>query len=249
MSQEQSAKSSNNNRLGDNQPEQNRKEQAMPNLHEENENLETELEYDSFSDDIDPLEDAPKKAQSNQKQPSEEQVRITLLEEELARTKDQMIRALAEAENARKRALKERADASKYALSGFSRDLLSVADNLRRALEAVSKELQEQHPQIKNLIDGIEATERELLRSFNKNGIQKIEPLNEPFDPNFHEVMFEAPMPDKPSGTIIQIIEPGYTINGRILRPARVGVAKNNNNANNKTSSGSEPGHNIDTEV
>lgn len=199
---------------------------------------ESDESYVSFteeaSDDLMP-HDAPQ---------NEDQIRINILEEQLERTKDQMIRALAEAENARKRAVKEREDASKFAVSRFSRDILSVADNLRRALESIPAELLAAQPEIKNLTDGIEATERELLRAFEKNGIQKTEPMDERFDPNFHEVMFEAPMPDKEGGIVIQVIEPGYTINGRILRPARVGISK----AVDQTVT-SEPGGNIDTQA
>ncbi len=204
---------------------------------------EEELSYDSFSETLDP---APDQAA----QPSEgtgHDVSISLLEEELARTKDQMLRAVAEAENGRKRALKEREDASKYAISGFSRDLLSVADNLRRALEAIPGDMLQESEQMKNLTDGILATERELLRCFEKNGIEKTDPIYEPFDPNFHEVMFEAPMPDKENGIVIQVIEPGYTLNGRLLRPARVGVAKNDAEASD--SGPTEPGQTINTEV
>ncbi len=211
-------------------------------ISEENENI----EYDAFSDDIDPIENQGKNTKTNEV--SEEQARISILEEELAKTKDQMMRSVAESENGRKRALKEREDASKFAVSSFSRDLLSVADNLRRALDSVPDELAEQHPQIKNLLDGIEATERELLHGFSKHGIQKTEPLNERFDPNFHEVMFEAPMPDKQAGTIIQVIEAGYTLNGRILRPARVGIAKNDTSQQEPTTPESS-GHIIDTQA
>lgn len=202
------------------------------------------LEYVPFSDEIeDEAVHAQKK--SEKIEPTEEQVRIQLLEDQLERVKDQMIRALAEAENTRKRAMKEREDASKFAVSSFSRDLLSVADNLRRALDAVSADILETSPQVKNLSDGVEATERELLRSFEKNGIVKIEPLDEKFDPNFHEVMFEAPMPDKEAGTIIQVIEPGYMIHERILRPARVGIAKGAATPQPPP----ESGHAIDTQV
>lgn len=207
---------------------------------EYNETDSEELEYDSFSDDL----DSEATASPANNQPNEDQVRITLLETELERTKDLMMRTVAESENGRKRALKEREDASKFAVSSFARDILSVADNLRRALDAIPEELQAQHPQIKNLTDGIGATERELLRCFEKNGIKKTEPLDERFDPNFHEVMFETPMPDKARGTIIQVIEPGYTLNGRILRPARVGVAKS---AEQPTTA--ETGGTIDTQV
>ncbi len=221
----------------DNSAQQTQAEQDARNeYHTDNE----ELEYDSFSDDL----ESEATASPANNQPNEDQVRITLLETELERTKDLMMRTVAEAENGRKRALKEREDASKFAVSGFARDILSVADNLRRALDAIPEELQAQHPQVKNLTDGIDATERELLRCFEKNGIKKTEPLDERFDPNFHEVMFETPMPDKARGTIIQVIEPGYTLNGRILRPARVGIAKSVEQP--KTG---ETGGTIDTQV
>lgn len=171
---------------------------------------------------------------------------VETLRTELAQTKDQAMRALAEAENTRQRAKKEREDASKFAISGFARDLLDVADNLRRALEAVPADLVEADVRVKNLLDGIEGTERQLLRSFEKNGIQKIDPLDEPFDPNFHEVMFEGPAPDKAPGTVIQVLEIGYVINDRLLRPARVGVAK----AGDQGGEGpSHPGDHIDTEA
>lgn len=198
------------------------------------------LEYESFSDELSPSDD-------NKNQMNEDTARITVLESELERTKDQMIRALAEAENSRKRAQKDREDASKFAVTSFAKDLLSVADNLRRALDAIPENLMKENEQVKNLTDGIEATERELLRSFDKNGIQKIEPLDEPFNPNFHEVMFEAPIPDKPAGTVIQILEPGYIINGRILRPARVGIAKGGSEEKNEPPT--KPGQNINTEA
>ena len=158
---------------------------------------------------------------------SADETTIEQLTSELAATKDKMLRIAAEAENTKRRALKDRQDAQKYANTSFAKSLLSVADNLRRALEAVPAELLESEPQIKNLIEGIEATERELLKAFEINQIKKIEPGdNEIFNPNFHEVMFETPGTGKPGGTIIEIMEPGYVLNDRLLRPARVGVAK-----------------------
>lgn len=163
------------------------------------------------------------------------------LQAELAETKDKMIRAVAEMENIRKRSVKERDDARKYAISGFAKDLVNVADNLRRALDAVPEE---QREQISALIGGIEATERELLRSFEKNGITKIEPAETLFDPNIHEVMFEAPGTGKPVGTIIQVVENGYMLHDRLLRPARVGVAKDEGNDGND-----HPGGHVDTEA
>ncbi len=211
--------------------------------------------YEAFSDEIDTdpedhvlQEEIFTEDEAISKEIDIKQVRIQALEEQLDRMKDQMVRALADAENTRKRAIKERQNATKYAISNFARDIVSVADNLRRALESIPEETLEEFPQVKNLTQGIEATERELMRSFEKNGIGKIEPLDEKFDPNFHEVMFEAPVPGKENGTIIQIIEPGYMINGRILRPARVGLAKN---AETPTPppEGTGSGYNIDTEA
>jgi len=159
---------------------------------------------------------------------SEEAVSLAALQKEYEETKDKMIRAVAEAENARKRAVKEREDARKYSISGFAKDLVNVADNLRRALDALPEGVADREEGLKAVIGGIEATERELLKAFELNGIKKLEPQveSEIFDPNMHEVMFEAPGTGKPAGTIIQIVETGYTLHDRLLRPARVGVAK-----------------------
>ncbi len=151
---------------------------------------------------------------------------IMRLQKELEEAKDQMVRAVAETENIRRRSVKERDDSRKYAIAGFSKDIVNVADNLRRALEAVPEELLEQHEQLKGLIGGIEATERELLRAFEKNGITKMDTAEGVFDPNLHEVMFETPGTGQPAGTIIQTLEQGYMLHDRLLRPARVGVAK-----------------------
>ncbi|MDY0028698.1 MAG: nucleotide exchange factor GrpE [Pseudobdellovibrionaceae bacterium] len=150
---------------------------------------------------------------------------VIKLEQSLAETKDQLIRTVADMENLRKRSVREREDAMKYAISGFARDLLDVSDTFRRALDSIPGDLKSDE-RITPLVSGIEAMERALLACFEKNGIRKIEPIEESFDPNFHEVMFEAPVPGKPSGTIIQIIEPGYLLHDRLLRPARVGISK-----------------------
>lgn len=147
------------------------------------------------------------------------------IETELNSTKDQLLRTVAEMENLRKRSIREREDAGKYAVSSFAKDLLDVADTFRRALDSIPADLRADE-RINPLVDGIEATERAFLRSFEKNGIRKIEPMDETFNPNFHEVMFEAPVPGKAGGIIIQLIEPGYMLHDRLLRPARVGVAK-----------------------
>lgn len=227
------------------------KNDDITNASEQQENLhgnnEEHLEYDSFSEEIEAVPEADLQNKTQADNQNADLIRISALESELERTKDQMIRALAEAENTRRRAVKDKEDASKFAVTSFSRDLLSVADNLRRALDAIPAELVAENPQVKSFTDGIEATERELLRSFEKNGITKIEPLDQPFDPNFHEVMFEAPMPDKANGTIIQVLEPGYTINGRILRPARVGISKGG--VDTPVNQSTEPGQNVNTEA
>jgi len=173
------------------------------------------------------------------------------MQDELDQAKEQLMRALAETENTRRRSVKEREDAGKYAISKFSKDLLDVADNLRRALEAIPGDLKSVDPRIEGIVGGIEATERELLKSFDKNGIEKMEPLDQPFDPNFHEVMFEAPMPGKPAGTIMQVVEFGYTLNGRLLRPAKVGVTKAEDGGTPPPSQNGTPDGtpHIDTEV
>jgi molecular chaperone GrpE len=152
---------------------------------------------------------------------------IAELNKKVAETTDKMLRALAEAENTRRRAERERQDTAKFSVSSFARDLLTVSDNLRRALNAIPAAERDRNEQLNSIFTGVEATERELLRVFESNGIKKIDPLHQKFDPNLHEVLFEAPAPAVPSGTIIQVIEPGYMIHERLLRPARVGVAKN----------------------
>lgn len=166
---------------------------------------------------------------------------IEVLGKEAAESKDKMLRALADAENTRRRAERDRVDASKFAVSGFARDLLSVSDNLRRALNAIPAEQRSSNEQLKTIYEGVEATERELLRVFEKNYIEKIDPLGQKFDPNLHEVIFQIPSTDKEDGTVLQVVEPGYMIHERLLRPARVGVAKNEG--------GSAAGSTVDQQV
>lgn len=172
---------------------------------------------------------------------------VIRLNEELAKAKEQVVRALAEAENTRKRAAREREDANRYAISSFAKDLLSVADNLRRALESMPST--EGNEQLKALIDGVEATERELLRVFEGKGVKAVDALHAPFDPNFHEVMFEASDPTKPAGTIIQVVQTGYMLHDRLLRPARVGIVRNDGQGSGGNSPSSEAGSTIDTEA
>lgn len=144
--------------------------------------------------------------------------------QEAAGLKDQLLRALAEAENTRRRAQKERDETAKYAVANFARDMLGVADNFNRALEAIPKNSND--PTIKNLITGIEATGRQLQGVLERFGIREMSPLGQPFDPNFHRVMMEIDDPDQPPGTVVQVLQPGYVIHDRLLREALVAVSK-----------------------
>ncbi len=153
-----------------------------------------------------------------------EMSRIEVLEKDIAELKDKHLRALAEADNIRRRGEREREDIGKFAISKFAQNLLPVADSLRRAVEAIPE--QHDHELLRKVVEGIEATERALLAAFEKAGIKKIEAMDKPFDANFHEVMIETDSPDKPPGTVVQIFETGYMIQERLLRPARVAVAK-----------------------
>ncbi|HYM71350.1 MAG TPA: nucleotide exchange factor GrpE [Stellaceae bacterium] len=159
--------------------------------------------------------------------PASPEERIAALEAELAEGQDKLLRALAEVENVRRRAQRERVDGEKYAVSGFARDLLSVADNLRRALDSLP-EAEAKDDRTKNLLAGVAATERELLAVFERNGLKRIDALGERFDHNFHQAVFEAENTGRPAGTVVEVLQPGYLLHERLLRPAMVGVAKGN---------------------
>lgn len=152
---------------------------------------------------------------------------VEALTKEVADAKDRTLRTLAEMENLRKRTQREVADARTYGITSFARDVLDIADNLQRALDAVPMEAREAaDPGLKALIEGVEITERSLHKTLEKNGVQKIDPLGEKFDPNFHQAMYEVPDSSVPSGTVVQVVQGGYTIGERVLRPALVAVAK-----------------------
>jgi molecular chaperone GrpE len=151
----------------------------------------------------------------------------TALAREAADLKDRLLRSLAEMENLRRRTEKQVDDARVYGIANFARDSLGVADNMRRALDAVTPELRESaDTAVKALIEGVELTERELLRVLEKHGVKKLEPLGNKFDPNLHQAMYEVPDPSVPAGTVAQVVQAGYTIGDRVLRPALVAVAK-----------------------
>lgn len=153
--------------------------------------------------------------------------RSAALEAEVAELKDRMLRTLAEMENLRRRTEREMADARQYAVANFARDMLNVSDNLRRAIDAIPGESRgEVDPVLAALIEGVEVTERGLAQTLQKFGIRPIEAKGQKFDPERHQAMFEVEDPDQPSGTVAEVVQTGYVIGDRVLRPAFVGVAK-----------------------
>jgi molecular chaperone GrpE len=152
---------------------------------------------------------------------------VEALAREAAESRDKMLRTLAEMENLRKRTMREVADARTYGITGFARDVLDIADNLQRALDAVPAETRESaDPILKALIEGVELTERSLLNALEKNGVKKFDPSGEKFDPNFQQAMYEVPDASVPPGTVVQVVQAGYMIGDRVLRPALVAVSK-----------------------
>lgn len=152
---------------------------------------------------------------------------IAVLEAEKADLKDKLLRTLADMENLRRRTEREVADARAYAVTGFARDMLNVADNIRRALDAVPEQSRAAMDEaLRALVEGIELTERDLLKTMERHGVKKLSPEGGRFDPNLHQAMFEVPNPDVPNGQVVQVVQDGYVIGERVLRPALVGVAK-----------------------
>ena len=177
---------------------------------------------EAANNNIDGLARAPIESEA---EGASQETRTADLEAELAEYKDRLLRALAETENVRRRAQREREDASKYAIAAFAKDLLSAADNLRRALESLP-ESEAKDKRTRSLLAGVAATERELLGVFERHGIKRIDPKGDVFDHNFHQAIFETERPDQPSGSVVEVLQPGYVLHDRLLRPAMVGVAK-----------------------
>ena len=146
--------------------------------------------------------------------------------QESAQLKDQLLRALAEAENVRRRAQREREDAGKYAIANFARDVLQVSDNLHRALEAIPQAALASDEALRNLHEGVTATERQLDAALERQQVKRIWPMGEKFDANLHQAMFEVPTAEHQPGTVVQVMQAGYLIHDRLLRPALVAVAK-----------------------
>lgn len=162
--------------------------------------------------------------------------RIAELEAELSDVKDQLLRAVAETENVRRRAQREKEDAGRYGIASFAREMLSVVDNLGRALDSeradeekqanVDLSVEDLLERFNNFILGVQMTETEMLKTLERIGIKKLDPVGQPFDPKLHHAMFEMEDPSQPSGTVTQVIEAGYTLGERLLREAKVGVSK-----------------------
>ncbi|WP_350336168.1 nucleotide exchange factor GrpE [Coralliovum pocilloporae] len=175
------------------------------------------------------------------------QQRIEALEQEAANAKDQLLRTLAEMENLRRRTEKEIRDAKQYSAASFARDMLTVGDNLTRALDAVPEESRNSDDAgLKALIEGVEMTGREMNNLLEKHGVKKLDPEGQKFDPNFHQAMFEIPNTDVPNNTVLQVMQAGYVIGDRVLRPAMVGVSKGGPKER-KPEGNAEPGSRVDT--
>jgi molecular chaperone GrpE len=149
------------------------------------------------------------------------------LRAENAELRDRYLRLAAEMDNLRRRTEREVKDAKSYSAAGFARDMLAVSDNLRRAIDAIPTDVRENADAgLSTLIEGVEMTERAMLTALERHGVRKLEPVGQKFDPNFHQAMFEVPNADVPNNTVVQVVQDGYSIGERVLRPAMVGVAK-----------------------
>lgn len=190
-------------------------------------------------------EQADDAVQPDEVSSADPETRIAELEAEKAELRDQLLRALADVENTRRRLQRELDEKLKFAPAPLAKDLLGVADNLGRALGAVPAEARDQES-VKGLVSGIEMTEKALLEAFAKHGIARIDPVGQKLDPHRHEAMMEIQDPSKPAGTVAQVFEAGYELKGRLLRPARVAVAKGGPTDNGDAA---EPGSTVDTKA
>src|SRR5690348_6348824 len=176
--------------------------------------------------DTEPV-DAADAGKAEAQVPGERPDPLAEAQREAAEFKDKALRTLAEMENLRKRTEREVADARLYGNASFARDVLAVADNMQRAFDAMGSELRQQSdPKVKALVEGVELTERELLKVLEKHGVKKFSPEGEKFDPNFHQAMYEVPTSELPPGHVAQVIQAGYMLGERVLRPAMVAVVK-----------------------
>jgi molecular chaperone GrpE len=168
-----------------------------------------------------------------------DQARIQALEADLAKHRDQLLRTLAEGENTRRRAQREIEENNKFAVANFAREVLGVADNLRRALETITAEARRADERIERFAAGVELTERELLAVLERFAVKRVDPMGQPFDHNLHQAIMQVDRPDLAPGTVVQVMQSGFTIHGRLLRPAMVALAKG----------GPAPGGQVDTQA
>jgi molecular chaperone GrpE len=172
------------------------------------------------------------------------------LAKEAADYKDRLLRTLAEMENLRRRTEREIADTRQYAVANFARDLIAVADNMQRALDTLGADFRDQaDPVVKSHIEGVELTERELMKVMEKHGIKRFDPQGQKFDPNLHQAMLEVPDPSVPAGTVVQVMQPGYTIADRVLRPALVGVSRGGPKASPAANENAASSTSVDTQA
>jgi molecular chaperone GrpE len=175
---------------------------------------------------------------------------IAALHAENVELKDKLLRALAETENTRRRAERERTDASLYAVTRFARDMLTIADNFARALSHLPTDIRDAaDPQVKAVIEGVEATDRQLLATLANHGVKQIDTGDGRFDPNLHQAIAEVPGEGKPAGTIVNVVQTGYTIGERLLRPAMVTVARKETGQSSPSGNGATPGGAVDTKA
>ena len=215
-------------------------------VQEQNNVTSTEPENtDPKNQDKTPEENNEEKQQQSVEQeetaePTESVDSLEKLEAENTELKDKLLRLTADMENLRRRTEREKQDMAKYAITNFARDLLTLDDNLNRALSAVPDGATDDDPTLKALVEGMEMTGRELTKVFENNGITKISPKGKIFDPNNHQAMFEIPNPEVPAGTVMEVVAAGFIIEKRVLRPAMVGIAKGGEKPQ-KTKSTEEP--------
>ena len=193
-------------------------------MNEETENKDVELDEGTVEEETsqEELVDLQNDEEGEVNEPSKS---LDELEAKISELKDQLLRTVADSENLRKRLEREKEQTRKFGIANFAKDLLSIADNLGRALDAAPTKEDVEDQALENLVLGIQMTEQELQKAFDNNNIRKIDPLGEKFDYNFHQAMFEVEETDKEPGIVVQVLQPGYAIDDRILRPAMVGVA------------------------
>ena len=193
-------------------------------MNEETENKDVELDEGTVEEETN--QEEPVDLQNDEEgEVNEPSKSLDELEAKISELKDQLLRTVADSENLRKRLEREKEQTRKFGIANFAKDLLSIADNLGRALDAAPTKEDIEDQALENLVLGIQMTEQELQKAFENNNIRKIDPLGEKFDYNFHQAMFEVEETDKEPGIVVQVLQPGYAIDDRILRPAMVGVA------------------------